>query len=259
MASVRRDLDARKLAALVTAPRDDQPAGGLPPSLLADLAAQIPCDEISLAGFDSAARGVWLMQAMPEPAGDYDPSADPYALPHWAHYWQCKPCSHPDRTGDLRTVMTIRDYYSARQWRSTGMYAEVYRPQSIEHELMLTFPAGPRPAGKPGPRPAGQQTIRMFFFRGPGPDFTDTDRAILALLRPHLRDMLSDLEQRRNPVPALTPRQWQLVELLAAGHTNARIARQLRIAEGTVRTHLETIYRRLGVTNRAAAVRRALR
>jgi DNA-binding NarL/FixJ family response regulator len=47
------------------------------------------------------------------------------------------------------------------------------------------------------------------------------------------------------------------MKLLAAGHTNARIARQLGIAEGTVRTHLEAIYRRLGVTNRTAAVCRA--
>jgi DNA-binding CsgD family transcriptional regulator len=59
------------------------------------------------------------------------------------------------------------------------------------------------------------------------------------------------------PEPQLTPRQWQLLDLLAAGHTNAQIARRLGVSEGTVRTHLENIYRRLNVTNRTAAVMRA--
>ena len=35
---------------------------------------------------------------------------------HWEHYWDCKPCSYPDRTGDLRSVLKIADFYSARQW-----------------------------------------------------------------------------------------------------------------------------------------------
>jgi DNA-binding CsgD family transcriptional regulator len=257
MASMRRDLDARKLAGLVTAHRDDQPANGLPLSLLADLAAQIPCDDISLEGFDSAARDVWFVQALSAQSEDHDPAADRFAAAHWAHYWQCRPCSYPDRTGDLRSVVTIGDFYSRRQWHGTGMYADVYRPQGAEHELMLTFPARPDLGSQPGSQPGGQRTLRLFFFRGPGPDFSETDRAVLTLLRPHLYHMVAGLEQRRDPVPALTPRQWQLMKLLAAGHTNARIARQLGIAEGTVRTHLEAIYRRLGVTNRTAAVCRA--
>jgi hypothetical protein len=45
-------------------------------------------------------------------------------------------------------------------------------------------------------------------------------------------------------------------ELLAAGQTNAQIARSLGVAEGTVRTHLENIYRRLQVSSRAAAITR---
>jgi DNA-binding NarL/FixJ family response regulator len=45
--------------------------------------------------------------------------------------------------------------------------------------------------------------------------------------------------------------------LLAAGQTNAQVARRLGISEGTVRTHLETIYTRLNVSSRTAAVTRA--
>jgi DNA-binding NarL/FixJ family response regulator len=54
----------------------------------------------------------------------------------------------------------------------------------------------------------------------------------------------------------ISPRR-QLLELVAAGYTNAQIARRLDIAEGTVRKHLENIYRRLQVPSRTAAVTRA--
>jgi len=58
-------------------------------------------------------------------------------------------------------------------------------------------------------------------------------------------------------VPWLTSRQEDVLRLLAAGHTNAQIARQLGISEGTVGTHLENIHERLGVSSRTAAVTRA--
>ncbi len=54
-----------------------------------------------------------------------------------------------------------------------------------------------------------------------------------------------------------TPRQTDLLRLVAAGHTNAQIARRLGLSEGTVRTHLENIYSRLQVSSRAAAVTHA--
>ena len=52
-------------------------------------------------------------------------------------------------------------------------------------------------------------------------------------------------------------RTGKLLDLLAAGHTNTQIARRLGLSEGTVRTHLENIYRRLHVSSRTAAVTRA--
>jgi DNA-binding NarL/FixJ family response regulator len=80
---------------------------------------------------------------------------------------------------------------------------------------------------------------------------------VLTLLRPHLHQAYLDAERRRRPIPDLTPRHWQLLNLVAAGYTNAQIARRLGVAEGTIRTHLENIYRRLQVSSRTAAVTRA--
>ena len=99
--------------------------------------------------------------------------------------------------------------------------------------------------------------MRLYFRRGPGTDFSERDRALLMLLHPHLHQAYLDAERRRHPVPRLTPRQTDLLRLLAAGHTNAQIARLLGISEGTVRTHLENIYGRLHVSSRTAAVAHA--
>jgi DNA-binding NarL/FixJ family response regulator len=57
--------------------------------------------------------------------------------------------------------------------------------------------------------------------------------------------------------PQLTPRQWELLRLVAVGHTNAQIGKRLGISEGTTRKHLENIYARLQVSSRTAAVTRA--
>lgn len=52
----------------------------------------------------------------------------------------------------------------------------------------------------------------------------------------------------------LTPREREILDLVASGWTNTAIAHALRISPRTVAKHLEHAYRKLGVTNRAAAV-----
>jgi DNA-binding NarL/FixJ family response regulator len=54
------------------------------------------------------------------------------------------------------------------------------------------------------------------------------------------------------------PRQAEVLPLVVAGFTNKMIARELHIAEGTVKVHLAGAFGKLGVRNRAlAAVRGA--
>jgi DNA-binding CsgD family transcriptional regulator len=53
----------------------------------------------------------------------------------------------------------------------------------------------------------------------------------------------------------LTPRQTQVaLELARTGGTNAQLARELQISEGTVKKHLEAVFRALGVGSRAGAI-----
>lgn len=64
-----------------------------------------------------------------------------------------------------------------------------------------------------------------------------------------------------SPAPALTepltPREIDVLRLLAAGLTNPQIAEQLVIGIGTVKTHTLSIYRKLDVANRTQAILRA--
>ena len=55
----------------------------------------------------------------------------------------------------------------------------------------------------------------------------------------------------------LSERELEVLTLLASGRSNAEIARDLFIAVGTVKTHTNNIYRKLGVHNRAEALARA--
>lgn len=48
----------------------------------------------------------------------------------------------------------------------------------------------------------------------------------------------------------LTRRQWDVANLVAKGLPNKDIARELGLANGTVRVHLNAIFRTLGIKNR---------
>ena len=59
--------------------------------------------------------------------------------------------------------------------------------------------------------------------------------------------------------PSLTNRETQIVEEVSKGHRNKEIAASLDISEETVEVHLKNIFTKLGVHDRTAAVRVALR
>ncbi|MBC6461659.1 response regulator [Actinomadura sp. HBU206391] len=61
---------------------------------------------------------------------------------------------------------------------------------------------------------------------------------------------------RLTPAPAATPspRELEVLRLIARGAANKEVARALLISETTVKTHLKHVFAKLGVDNRAAAV-----
>lgn len=59
--------------------------------------------------------------------------------------------------------------------------------------------------------------------------------------------------------PTLSPRERQILSLTAEGRSSPEIARLLFLSTSTVKTHLQNIYEKLDVSDRAAAVAKALR
>ncbi|MGI3213387.1 LuxR C-terminal-related transcriptional regulator [Roseovarius tibetensis] len=56
-----------------------------------------------------------------------------------------------------------------------------------------------------------------------------------------------------DPSYSITPRQYEVLNLLVKGFTNKVIARELSLSEGAVKFHLSALFRRLGARNRVEA------
>ncbi|EGC0890978.1 response regulator transcription factor [Salmonella enterica subsp. enterica serovar Anatum] len=66
-------------------------------------------------------------------------------------------------------------------------------------------------------------------------------------------DWLNSTELESRDIKALSARQREILQMLAAGESNKQIGRALNISTGTVKVHLESLYRRLDVKNRTQA------
>jgi two-component system, NarL family, nitrate/nitrite response regulator NarL len=65
--------------------------------------------------------------------------------------------------------------------------------------------------------------------------------------------------RRGDDRPALTEREREILALTAQGHSAPEIAQRLYLSTATVKTHLHHLYEKLGVSDRAAAVAKAMR
>ena len=181
------------------------------------------------------------------PAGALDPATQ---MIFEAHVHEHPLISHYRATGSGEAVK-ISDFLSQRQFHQLGLYAEFYRRIPVEHQIAISM------LGSDG------AVIGIALNRGRA-DFTETDRAVLSLLRAPLMAALLRARNRQRAnsalsttapasLAALTDREMRVLELVALGGTNAAIAHALGVSPRTIAKHLEHIYRKLGVTSRAAA------
>jgi two-component system nitrate/nitrite response regulator NarL len=72
--------------------------------------------------------------------------------------------------------------------------------------------------------------------------------------------MASELQHRRAVErEQLSPREREILDLLAVGASAPDIAARLYLSTATVKTHLHNLYRKLDVSDRAAAVAEGMR
>jgi DNA-binding CsgD family transcriptional regulator len=145
----------------------------------------------------------------------------------------------------------ISDVASDRQFRSLGLYRDFYQPARVDYQLVVSVPA----------RHNGIISVAL---NRHGRDFSDEQRELLDLLRPHLRQAATIAALLNQPVPSvprdadgkplLTPRQTRILQLVAAGSSDRDVARTLGLSVRTVHTHLQHIYRALGVRSRTEAL-----
>jgi DNA-binding CsgD family transcriptional regulator len=165
-----------------------------------------------------------------------------------AHVHEHPLVNHYRAAGSGEPVM-ISDFLSPERFHRLGLYAEFFRGIAVEHQIAISLP---------GP---DEQVIGVALSRG-GCDFSAQDRALLSILRGPLIAALLRARSRQQAGQALgaaaglTDREAAILQLVAAGRTNRAIAHQLGLSPRTVAKHLEHVYRKLGVTSRAAAVSR---
>jgi two-component system nitrate/nitrite response regulator NarL len=82
------------------------------------------------------------------------------------------------------------------------------------------------------------------------------------VVRPEIQDGLVDeirLRRDRGDDPLLTAREVQILRLAADGFSNAEIGNELHLSTATVKTHMQHAFEKLEVSDRAAAVAKAIR
>jgi len=212
-----------------------------PRETLSALSELIPCDGLGYSDLDRVRRRT--LDYVDTDEGDANHDAPPF----WSIVDEHPLCRHHQAYVDFSAIR-LSDVISRPRLVNSRIYAEWFRPHGIAAELEI------------GITRSRTRTRNFVLDRARG-DFSLRDRAILELVRPHLRRIYEMTELRRaagashpEDLERLTAREAEILELVAAGLTNAAIAERLWVSPGTVKKHLENVYAKLGVANRAAAV-----
>jgi DNA-binding NarL/FixJ family response regulator len=80
------------------------------------------------------------------------------------------------------------------------------------------------------------------------------DPGVAPRLLDHYRRLVAPASRRAARLDSLTDREHEVLLLMARGATNAEIAAAMSVAEATVKTHVGSIFAKLGVRDRAAAI-----
>lgn len=211
----------------------------------------VPCDTVAYRAW-SRALGVFDRSYAPGELADrwpvwqrypYFRRDDPHPSEPAVREGDPPPVSAPEQ---MARPLVLTDAVAGRRFWQTGLYFELMRPFCVRDVMKLFLP-----------RRGGVSSVLVFDTSSRG--FSVTDCALLTRLVPALMQLQRNacLRSRElrvdDPLTLLTPRELTVLARAAAGERNAEIASGLFIGESTVRKHLEHIYDKLEVRNRAAA------
>ena len=245
---VMTDSDVRDLLGVLERAEPAAPDDIFYVDVLVGLRELIPCDDISFQLMEVAEQrldvlfvtddGVHRQQAVG--------AEDEFLQMFWQEFWEEDGCAGPMATGDYTTLIHHAELWSRRAYADTPLGAQ-FTAMGLRDEVLVPMV------------PLRGTDRRLLLFRdGNSPEFSEREKAMLALVRPHLAELHARRDRELRGEPNLTPRQWEVLRRVASGASNTQIARALGLSEATVRKHLENVFLRLGVQSRTEAAARVL-
>jgi DNA-binding CsgD family transcriptional regulator len=182
-----------------------------------------------------------------------DGCIDPGSLVAFEAHLQEHPLLIHYQAGGVCEPAKISDFLGQSRFHRLGLYSEFFRHIPVEYQIAFNLPG------------TEDHQLTAIALNRADRDFSEEDRALLSALRAPLGNALRRARDRHRAGAALattgpdgpgdlTDREAQILQLAARGATNRSIASAFDVSPRTVAKHLEHIYRKLGVTSRAAAV-----
>lgn len=210
-----RQSDLLQIQQVLTATVDRDPAALLPRSVIDSVARLIPCDVIGVGKVNGSG---YLLSSVDLPHDEYV-ELGPQVCdgPLMAGLQHLSRMPHDDEDVLLNKALGVADC------------------------LRVSFATG-----------AG--TMTQLCLDRQRSTFSDRDRALLAIISPVLGRLMWEHSVHPHRGVNLSAAELRVLELVAHGGSNTEIAARLCVSVTTVRKHLEHVYRKLGVSNRTAAV-----
>jgi DNA-binding CsgD family transcriptional regulator len=240
------DTDIRALLAVFERCQPDAEDDIFYADVLTGLRELIPCYDITFQLMDVAEQRLRLLVVTDEGVQREElvGASTEATQAFWQEFWEEDGCACSLVTGDYCTLLHHAEVSRTRAFANSPM-GWAYAALGTKDEILVPM------------APLGGTDRRLLLFRGEeSPDFSEREKAMLALARPRIAELHTRRDRELRGVPNLTPRQWEVLRQVATGAGNIQIARTLGLSEATVRKHLENIFLRLGVQSRTEALAR---
>lgn len=214
--------------------------------VLTGLRRLIPCDDITFQVMEVAEQRVRALFVTDDGVQRDETvgMTDELTTLFWQQFWEDDGCAGPLTTGDYSTLLHHAERSRTRSYANTAL-GSLDAEMGIKDEILVPM------------APLAGKDRRLLLWRSTGrPDFSEREKAMLSLVRPHVAELHTRRDRELRGEPNLTPRQWEVLRQVATGASNTQIARRLGVSDATVRKHLENVFLRLGVQSRTEALAR---